>query len=60
VKSINVSWSQAKNHFTSSFETYAIALLQATFNQTKVTEILRISSILIHISQYRKNIGIAG
>ena len=48
VKSINIPWSQPNNHFTSSFESYAITLLQATFNQTKASEILRISFSQIH------------
>ena len=43
VKSIHIPWSQPNSHFTSSFETFAITLLQATFNQTKASQILRIS-----------------
>lgn len=43
IKSIQVPWSQPNSHFTSSFESFAIKLLQATFNQTKTSQILRIS-----------------
>ena len=43
IKSINIPWAQSNSHFTSSFEVFAIQLLQATFNQTKSSQILRIS-----------------
>jgi len=43
IKSIDVPWSQSNSHFTSLFESFAINLLQATFNQTKAAEVLRIS-----------------
>ena len=43
IKSINIPWSQSNSHFTTFFELFAIELLQATFNQTKAAEILRIS-----------------
>ncbi len=43
IKSIDIPWSRPNSHFTSYFELFAINLLQATFNQTKASEILRIS-----------------
>lgn len=43
IKSINIPWAQPKNHFTSSFESFAIELLHATFNQAKTSQILRVS-----------------
>ena len=42
-KSVNIPWAQPNSHFTSSFEVFAIQILQATFNQTKASQILRIS-----------------
>ena len=43
IKSISVPWSRSNNHFSMLFESYAIKVLQATFNQTKTAELLRIS-----------------
>ena len=43
IKSINIPWSQTNSHFTSAFEMFTIDLLQATFNQTRAAQILRIS-----------------
>ena len=43
IKSIIVPWSRSNGHFTMLFESFAIELLQATFNQTKTAELLRIS-----------------
>jgi transposase len=43
VKTIPVPWAESNNHFTYLFENFAIEFLQATFNQTKVSRLLRIS-----------------
>ncbi len=43
IKSIQVPWSQPNSHFTSFFVSFALKILQATFNQTKASQILRIS-----------------
>jgi transposase len=43
IKSIQIPWAQPNSHFTFSFERFAIEFLQATFNQTKTSQILRIS-----------------
>ncbi len=49
VHSITVSWSEPYSHFTKLYELFAINLLQATQNQTKASEILRISFNQIHL-----------
>ena len=43
IKSISVPWSRSNSHFSMLFESYAIELLQAMYNQTKTAELLRIS-----------------
>jgi len=48
VRSIELPWAQSHNHFTYLFETFAIKFLQATYNQTKVSKLLRISFSQIH------------
>lgn len=48
VKTIEVPWAEALSHFTILFEQHAISLLQATINQTKVADLLRISYSQTH------------
>jgi len=43
VKTIEIPWAESNNHFTYSFEIFAIQVLQASLNQTKVARLLRIS-----------------
>jgi transposase len=48
VRSISSPLSDSYSQFTYLFESYAIKLLQATQNQTKVAEVLRISFSQVH------------
>jgi transposase len=43
VKTIEIPWAESNNHFTYSFENFAISFLLACLNQTKVARLLRIS-----------------
>ncbi len=48
IKTIEVPWARSNSHFSYLFEGFSIALLQATVNQVKVSELLRISFSQIH------------
>lgn len=48
VKTVNTPWSEANSRTTMLFERFAIDLLLASKNQTKVAEILRVSFDVLH------------
>jgi len=49
VQTILTPWAESHSHFTMLFEEFAIKLLQATKNQTKAANILRINFNQVHL-----------
>lgn len=53
IKSIDVPWAEERSRFTALFERFAIDVLLACQNQTKATELLRLSWDEVHEIQKR-------